>query len=147
MSRPTAEALVGAECITGSRRECKLLTEEIATDDRFRGSIPYSDRAAGDAKCNQARGRTEKRKSSLLPRRRKRDWWELLVGVDDKRGINACKLTGVRFTTAIAIPLRSRHKGLINRNDARARLSSLARHGRYQSSILEDAKPRLEEQL
>ena len=70
-----------------------------------------------------------------------------LVGVDDKRGINACKLTGVPFTTAIAILLRSRQKGLIDGNDALARLSSLARHGRYKSSILEDAKRRLEEHL
>lgn len=70
-----------------------------------------------------------------------------LVGVDDKRGINACKLTGVPFTTAIAILLRSRQKGLIDRNDALARLSLLARHGRYKSSILEDAKRSLEEQL
>ena len=69
-----------------------------------------------------------------------------LVGVDDKSGINACKLTGVPFTTAIAILLRSRQKGLIDRNDALARLSLLARHGRYKSSILEDAKRRLEEQ-
>jgi predicted nucleic acid-binding protein len=70
-----------------------------------------------------------------------------LVGVDDKRGINACKLTGIPFTTAIAILLRSRQKGLIDGNDALARLSSLARHGRYKSSILEDAKRRLEEEL
>ena len=69
-----------------------------------------------------------------------------LVGVDDKRGINACKLTGVPFTTAIAILLRSREKGLIDRDDALARLSSLARYGRYKSSILADAKRRLEEQ-
>jgi len=68
-----------------------------------------------------------------------------LVGIDDKRGINACKLTGVRFTTAMAILLRSRQKGLIDRSDALARLSSLARHGRYKNSILDDAKRSLEE--
>ena len=70
-----------------------------------------------------------------------------LVGVDDKRGINACKLTGVPFTTAIAILLRSRQKGLIDKDDALARLSSLARHGRYKISILEDARRRLEEKV
>ena len=42
MSRPTTQALVGAECIIGSRGECKLLIEEIATNDRFRGPIPFS---------------------------------------------------------------------------------------------------------
>ncbi len=70
-----------------------------------------------------------------------------LVGVDDKCGINACKLTGVPFITAVAILLRSRQKGLIDKDDALNRLSSLAKHGRYKSSILEDAKRRLEDQL
>jgi uncharacterized protein len=69
-----------------------------------------------------------------------------LVGIDDKRGINACKLTGVTFTTAAAILLRSRQKGLIDKNGALTRLSSLARHGRYKSSIVEDIKRKLEEQ-
>lgn len=69
-----------------------------------------------------------------------------LVGVDDKRGINACKLTRVPFTTAVAILLRSRQKGLIDKDEALARLSSLARYGRYKNSILEDEKRRLEKQ-
>ena len=71
----------------------------------------------------------------------------LLVGIDDKRGIHACKLTGIPFTTAIALLLRSRQKGLINRDDALARFASLSRHGRYKASILEDAKRRLEEEV
>jgi predicted nucleic acid-binding protein len=70
----------------------------------------------------------------------------LLVAIDDKRGINACKLVGIPFTTAIGILMRSCEKGLIDRSDAAIRLSALARHGRYRSSILEDAKRRLEEQ-
>jgi hypothetical protein len=37
-------------------------------------------------------------------------------------------------------------KGLIDRGDALVRLSTLARHGGYKSSILEDAKRKLEEQ-
>jgi predicted nucleic acid-binding protein len=69
-----------------------------------------------------------------------------LIGIDDKRGINACKLTGIPFTTAVALLLRSRQKGLIERSDALARLSSLARYGRYKTSIVEDARRRLEEQ-
>jgi predicted nucleic acid-binding protein len=69
-----------------------------------------------------------------------------LIGIDDKRGINACKLTGISFTTAVALLLRSWQKGLIDRSDALARLSSLARHGRYKTVIIEDARRRLEEQ-
>ncbi len=69
-----------------------------------------------------------------------------LVGIDDKHGINACKLVGIPFTTAVAILLRSRQKGLIDHGDALVRLSTLARYGRYKSSIVEDAKRKLEEQ-
>ena len=60
----------------------------------------------------------------------------LLVGIDDKQGINACKLLGIPFTTAVAILSRSFEKGVIRRSDALNRLAALARYGRYRSSIL-----------
>lgn len=68
----------------------------------------------------------------------------LIVGIDDKCGIDACKLLGLPFTTAIGLLIRSRQKDLIDLDDARARLSALARYGRYRKSILEDALKRLE---
>jgi predicted nucleic acid-binding protein len=68
----------------------------------------------------------------------------LLVGIDDKNGINACKLLNLAFTTAIGILLRTHEKGLIDRNSAIAKFGALARHGRYKNSILEDARLRLE---
>ena len=67
-----------------------------------------------------------------------------LVGIDDKSGINACKLLGIPFTTAIGILVRSREKGLLEAAEAVQKLESLARIGRYQSSIIEDAKQKLE---
>ena len=67
-----------------------------------------------------------------------------IVGIDDKCGIDACKLLGLPFTTAIGLLVRSRQKGLIGLDDARARLAALARYGRYRKSILEDALKRLE---
>jgi uncharacterized protein len=70
----------------------------------------------------------------------------LLVGIDDKNGINACKLAGIPFTTAVAILVRSRQKGLIDLSDALIKLSALARYGRYRNTILENAKLRLEQQ-
>jgi predicted nucleic acid-binding protein len=68
-----------------------------------------------------------------------------IVGIDDKCGIDACKLLGLPFTTAIGLLIRSRQKGLIGREDAQARLAALARHGRYRTSILDDAARQLEE--
>jgi predicted nucleic acid-binding protein len=68
----------------------------------------------------------------------------LLLGIDDKNGINACKLLNLAFTTAMGILVRSHEKGLIDRNTAIAKFGILARHGRYKNSILEAARLRLE---
>ncbi len=67
-----------------------------------------------------------------------------LLGIDDKNGINACKLLGIAFTTAVGILVRSCEKGLIGRGDALAKLATLARYGRYKDSIIEDARLKLE---
>lgn len=67
-----------------------------------------------------------------------------LLGMDDKNGINACKLLGVAFTTAMGILIRSREKGLLEAPDALAKLALLAKHGRYRKSIIEDARLKLE---
>jgi hypothetical protein len=67
----------------------------------------------------------------------------LLVGMDDKSGMNACKLAGIPFTTAVGILVRSREKGLIGRGDALVMLSALAEYGWYQNKIMEEAKFRL----
>jgi predicted nucleic acid-binding protein len=69
------------------------------------------------------------------------------MGMDDKNGINACRLLGIPFTTAVGILLRSRERGLIDGGEALNRLSALARYGRYRNSIVEDARLRLEEML
>jgi predicted nucleic acid-binding protein len=68
------------------------------------------------------------------------------LGIDDKSGINACKLLGISFTTALGILVRSGEKQLLTRSGALAQLAELARHGRYKKSIIEDARVRLEEQ-
>jgi uncharacterized protein len=41
-----------------------------------------------------------------------------LLGIDDKNGINACKLLGIPFTTAVGILIRSREKGLVEESEA-----------------------------
>ena len=67
-----------------------------------------------------------------------------LLGIDDKTGINACKLLGLAFTTAVGILIRSREKGLLEGPDALAKLAILAKYGRYKDSIIEDARLKLE---
>ncbi len=67
-----------------------------------------------------------------------------LLGIDDKNGINALKLLGIPFTTAVGILVRSRQKGLLDRSDALAKLTALAEYGRYKNSIVEDARRKME---
>jgi predicted nucleic acid-binding protein len=71
----------------------------------------------------------------------------LLVGIDDKNGINACKLAGIPFTTAVGILVRSRQKGS---DRPRRRTGQSSRRSQnsdgIENAILEDAKLRLEEQ-
>jgi predicted nucleic acid-binding protein len=67
-----------------------------------------------------------------------------LVGIDDKSGINACKLLGIRFTTALGVLIRSCEKGLIHHSSALTKLGKLAVYGRYRSGIIEDARLKLE---
>ena len=67
-----------------------------------------------------------------------------LVGIDDKNGINACKLLGIAFTTAIGILVRMREKKLLTLAEAFTKLTALETHGRYKQSILEDARRKLE---
>lgn len=68
-----------------------------------------------------------------------------IIGIDDKIGINACKLLGIPFITAIGLLVQSGQKGLVGRDDAHTKLAALARFGRYRKFILDDALRQLEE--
>jgi len=67
-----------------------------------------------------------------------------LVGIDDKNGINACKLLGIAFTTAIGILIRMHEKGLLTAGEALGKLAALEKQGRYKQSIVADARRKLE---
>ncbi len=58
-----------------------------------------------------------------------------VLGIDDKNGINACKLLSVAFTT-IGMLVRMCEKRLGTTSEALAKLVGLAKHGRYRKSIL-----------
>lgn len=67
-----------------------------------------------------------------------------IVGIDDKNGINACKLLGIPFTTAIGILVRLREKALLTNEEAVIKLAQLGNHGRYKQTILDNARHQLE---
>src|SRR5207302_580927 len=46
-----------------------------------------------------------------------------VLGIDDKNGINACKLLGVAFTTAIGILMRMCEKKLLTASEALDKLN------------------------
>jgi predicted nucleic acid-binding protein len=67
-----------------------------------------------------------------------------LVAIDDKNGINACKLLDIGFTTAAGILVVCYEKELITAREALQKVEQLAKHGRYRNSIIEDVRSRLE---
>jgi len=131
---------VEEECCGGKKTLDALMIQKAVDESRIKVRTVKNRKLVRKLEEDFSMGRGESEAIALALQEKAR-----LVAIDDKRGINACKLTGIPFTTAIAILLRSREKGLIDRNEALTRLSSLARHGRYKSSIFEDAKRRLEE--
>lgn len=133
---------VEQECCSGKRTLDELMIEKAVNESsikvksvRNRGLITRLKEDFG-----MAAGESEAIALALQER-------ASLVGIDDRQGINACKLLGIPFTTAVAILVRSCERRLIAPDDALNRLAALARYGRYRSSILEEAKRRLEEQL
>jgi predicted nucleic acid-binding protein len=50
------------------------------------------------------------------------------LGIDDKNGIHACKLSGITLTTAVGILIRSREEGLLEESEVLEKLASLAKH-------------------
>src|ERR1039457_2422142 len=56
-----------------------------------------------------------------------------VLGIDDKNGINACKLLGVAFTTAIGVLVRMRERSLLTVGEALVKLATLGNHGRYKN--------------
>lgn len=66
-----------------------------------------------------------------------------LIGIDDRHGINACRLLGTPFATALNILVRMKAKGLLETDEAIAKLEMLDRFGRYKSSMIEHARREL----
>jgi predicted nucleic acid-binding protein len=63
-----------------------------------------------------------------------------LVATDDKNAIRACKIMKLNFTTAIAVLIRACEKGLIQTDEAFAKLTKLQSFARYSKTIIETAK-------
>jgi len=68
----------------------------------------------------------------------------VLIATDDRNAIRACKALKIDFITAIAILVRAFEKGLIEKDEALAKLTKLESIARYNRAIIEDARKRIE---
>jgi hypothetical protein len=131
---------VEVECCGGKKTLDALMIRKTLDDSRIKVRIVRNRKLVAKLEEDFSMGRGESEAIALALQEK-----ALLVAIDDKSGINACKLSGIPFTTAVGILVRSRQKGLIDGRDALVKLSALAKYGWYGNTILEDAKLRLEE--
>ena len=130
---------VEKECCSVRKSLDALMIRKALNESRIR-VIAVKDRklvAKVKADFGLGRGEAEAIVLALVEKAR-------VLGIDDKNGINACKLLGIAFTTAIGILVRMCEKRLLTTSEALVKLEGLAKHGRYKQSILADAKRKLE---
>jgi predicted nucleic acid-binding protein len=133
-------AEVARECCAAKKTLDALLIQKALDESKIKVLVVKNKKLVAKLSSDFSLGKGEAEAIALAVKERAE-----LVGIDDKSGINACKLLGIAFTTALGILVRSCEKGLIPRSSAQAKLGALAVWGRYQSSIIEDARLKLEE--
>jgi len=130
---------VARECCSAKKTVDALMIQKALDDSKIKVIALRNRKLVAKLQTDFSLGQGEAEAIALALRERAR-----IIAIDDKNGINACKLLGIAFTTAIGILLRSREKGLLDRSAALVGLAALARYGRYKNSILEDARLKLE---
>ncbi len=130
---------VARECCGPKKTLDALMIQKAVDESSIEVVLVKSRKLVAKLQADFSLGQGESEAIALALQKRAR-----IIGIDDKNGINACKLLGVPFTTAVGILLRSREKGLLDRSAALARLKALAKYGRYKNSIIDDARLKLE---
>jgi predicted nucleic acid-binding protein len=130
---------VESECCGAKKTLDAIMIQKALHDSRIRVIAVKNRRLVAKLQTDFSLGKGEAEAIALAHTEEAR-----ILGIDDKNGINACKLLGIAFTTAIGILVRSREKGLVERDAAIAKLATLARHGRYKNSVVEEARMKLE---
>jgi predicted nucleic acid-binding protein len=134
-------AEVARECCGAKKTLDALMIQKGMDDARVKAKVVKDKKVVSKLQTDFSLGRGEAEAIALALKEKAQ-----LVGIDDKNGINACKLLGLGFTTALAILVRSHEKAVIDRNDALAKLAALARDGRHKDSLVDDARSKLEAQ-
>jgi predicted nucleic acid-binding protein len=131
---------VARECCGAKKTLDGLMIQKAVDESRIRVVAVKNKKLIAKLSADFSLGRGEAEAIALALKEKAQ-----LLGIDDKNGINACKLLGIGFATAVGILVRSHEKGLLDRSSALAKLATLAGCGRYKDSIVEDARLRLEE--
>jgi predicted nucleic acid-binding protein len=130
---------VEKECCGAKKTLDGLMIQKAVDESRIEVFAVKNRKAVAKLQADFSLGRGEAEAIALALQEKAQ-----LLGIDDKNGINACKLLGIAFTTAVGILVRSQQKRLLESLDALAKLELLAKYGRYKMSIIEDARRKLE---
>lgn len=138
-SRVAIPTEVERECCGVKKTFDALMIQKALDESRIQVLSVKSHKFIGRLQADFSLGKGEA-EALALALKEKAQW----LGIDDKNAINAAKLLGIPFTTAVGILVRSREKGLLNHGEALAKLTALAKYGRYKHAIVEDARQRME---
>jgi predicted nucleic acid-binding protein len=130
---------VEKECCAGRKTLDALMIQKAVEDSRIRSLVVKNKKLAAKLQTDFSLGNGEAEAIALALAEKAQ-----LVAIDDKSGINACKLLGIPFATAAGILVRCREKDLITFSDALLKLALLTTYGRYKNSIIEDVRKKLE---
>ncbi len=130
---------VAKECCGSQKTLDAVIIQKAMDESRIKAIVVKNHRLVAKLQADFSLGRGEAEAIALAINEKAQ-----LLGIDDKNGINACKVLGLAFTTAVGILIRSWEKGLVEGPEALEKLERLARHGRYKNSIIEDARLKLE---
>jgi len=130
---------VERECCGSKKTLDAVMIQRALDESRIRTTVVKNRRLVAKLQADFSLGQGEAEAIALAIHRKAE-----LLGIDDKNGINACKLLGLAFTTAVGVLVRSREKGLLDGPEALEKLARLAKYGRYKDSIIQDARLRLE---
>lgn len=130
---------VARECCGAKKTLDALMIQKAIDESKIELVLVKNKKLVAKLQADFSLGQGESEAIALALKERAR-----IIAIDDKNGINACKLLGIPFTTAVGILLRSREKGLLDRSAVLAGLAALEKYGRYKNSIIEDARLKLE---
>ena len=132
---------VARECC-GAKRSLDALMIQKAIDNGQIGVLPVRNRKlSAEIRSDFPLGKGE---AEVLTLAAEAEEEARVVAIDDRHGINACKLLKLPFVTAISILIAMGENGWVGQREALRKLEALERYGRYKAEIIADARSRLE---